>query len=182
MTTSESIDREPSNDPDLRVDTKSDAGERAIATPVVPRLAPATAESSDDAIDDLPAATRSTPPSLSPRLSLVTPSTARDQQELSAQMDRLSLEQALLDVEVANARVLDLTARLVEATQRISVLGADLDAMRSETEQVKVVAEVEVAAVRTEMASHQAHLDAQRSSTAYRWAAKVWNLRNAIRT
>jgi hypothetical protein len=117
-----------------------------------------------------------------PRLSLVTPSTLREQQELSAQIDRLSLEQALLDVEVANARVLDLTARLVEANQRIATLSGDIDVLRHEAVQVKVVAEVEVAAVRDEMVAQQAHLDAQRSSTAFRWAAKVWNLRNAIKS
>jgi hypothetical protein len=117
-----------------------------------------------------------------PRLALVTPSSRRDQEELSAHIDRLSLEQALLDVEVANARVLDLTARLVEANQRIATISADLACLRNETEQVKVVAEVEVAAVRNEMVAQQAHLDAQRSSTAFRWAAKVWNLRNAIRS
>ncbi len=117
-----------------------------------------------------------------PRLALVTPTTSRDQQELSAQIDRLSLEQALLDVEVANARVLDLTARLVEANQRIATLSNDVDLLRQESAQVKVVAEVEVAAVRDEMLAQQAHLDAQRSSTAFRWAAKVWNLRNAIKS
>lgn len=37
-------------------------------------------------------------------------------------IDRLSLEQALLDVEVANARVIDLTARLTTATAELRVL------------------------------------------------------------
>jgi hypothetical protein len=46
-------------------------------------------------------------------------------------IDRLSLEQALLDVEVANARVIDLTERLTAATaelralrQQVSTVGA----------------------------------------------------------
>lgn len=34
---------------------------------------------------------------------------------VSDTIDRLSLEQALIDVEVANARVIDLTARLAES-------------------------------------------------------------------
>ena len=34
---------------------------------------------------------------------------------VSAELDRISLAQALLDVEVANSRVIDLTARLTEA-------------------------------------------------------------------
>lgn len=124
-----------------------------------------------------------------PRLALVTPLTVRDQAVLSAQMDRLSLEQALLDVEVANARVLDLTARLVESNQRISSLVGDVDGLRSRAERVKVEAEVEIASAKEELASQQAHLDAQqvhldaqKSSTAFRWASKVWNLRNALRS
>lgn len=37
-------------------------------------------------------------------------------------IDRLSLEQALLDVEVANARVIDLTERLTTATAELRSL------------------------------------------------------------
>jgi hypothetical protein len=37
-------------------------------------------------------------------------------------IDRLSLEQALLDVEVANARVIDLTERLTAATAELRSL------------------------------------------------------------
>lgn len=144
------------------------------------------ADDSDDDTDDDSADYRGQSPTadaaFSPRLSLVTPKSEADQQLISAQMDRLSLEQALLDVEVANARVLDLTARLVEANQRIGVLSADVDQLRNEAANVKVAAEVEVQAVHEEMAAHQAHLDAQRSSSAFRWASKVWNLRNALRS
>lgn len=97
-------------------------------------------------------------------------------------IDRLSLNQALLDVEIANARVLDLTARLVESNQRADGLRADLESVRSSATNVSVQANADVAAMRCEMAVHQAYLDEQRSSTAYRWAAKVWNLRNALRS
>lgn len=41
-------------------------------------------------------------------------------------VDRLSLEQALLDVEVANARVIDLTARLAEASAELQQLRAQV--------------------------------------------------------
>lgn len=41
---------------------------------------------------------------------------------ISDSIDRLSLEQALRDVEVANARVIDLTARLTTATTEITEL------------------------------------------------------------
>lgn len=37
-------------------------------------------------------------------------------------IDRLSLEQALIDVEVANARAIDLTARLTEAHTEVAAL------------------------------------------------------------
>ncbi len=46
-------------------------------------------------------------------------------------IDRLSLEQALLDVEVANARVIDLTERLTTAT-------AELRALRQQVSTVAV--------------------------------------------
>lgn len=120
-----------------------------------------------------------------PKLALVTPSVdaaaAGPEASLQQSLDRLSLTQALLDVEVANARVLDLTARLVEANRRADALRVDVDAARSEAAQVRAQADAEVAQVRAEMAAHQAYLDEQRSSNAYRWAAKVWNLRNALR-
>jgi hypothetical protein len=57
-------------------------------------------------------------------------------------LDRLSLRQALLDFEVANARVLDLTSRLVDAQQEVAELrrghteqaaaGADVDGLRAD--------------------------------------------------
>ena len=125
-----------------------------------------------------------------PKLALVTPSVdsvageavaVPSEQALQQSLDRLSLTQALLDVEVANARVLDLTARLVEANRRADALRVDVDASRAEAALVRAQADAEVAQVRAEMAAHQAYLDEQRSSGAYRWAAKVWNLRNALR-
>lgn len=47
--------------------------------------------------------------------------------ELSHELDRLSLTQALVDFEVANARVTDLTQRLVDAANEIAALRAELD-------------------------------------------------------
>jgi hypothetical protein len=41
---------------------------------------------------------------------------------ITESIDRLSLEQALLDVEVANARVIDLTERLTAATAELRFL------------------------------------------------------------
>ena len=47
--------------------------------------------------------------------------------DLSHELDRLSLTQALLDFEVANARVTDLTQRLIEASNEIAALRSELD-------------------------------------------------------
>ena len=121
-----------------------------------------------------------------PKLALVAAAAAQAEAVAAADIveaiDRLSLSQALLDVEIANARVLDLTARLVESNQRADSLRADVESVRNSATGVRVQADADVADMRAEMAVHQAFLDEQRSSTAYRWAAKVWNLRNALRS
>jgi hypothetical protein len=138
-----------------------------------------------------PAETHHREPSASAgaRLSLVTASTPADQQRVAAAIDKLSLEQALLDVEVANARVIDLTARLVEANQRAAQLRSEADSLRAHIMSIEGADEVRRQAVEAGLAERQAeldakaaHLDAQKASTAYRWAAKVWNLRNALRS
>jgi hypothetical protein len=46
---------------------------------------------------------------------------------LREELDRLSLTQALLDFEVANARVTDLTQRLIEASNEIAAVRDELD-------------------------------------------------------
>jgi len=53
--------------------------------------------------------------------------------ELEREMDRLSLEQSLRDFEIANARVIDLTKRLLEANEQIWDLQRQVEAstMRS---------------------------------------------------
>ena len=51
---------------------------------------------------------------------------------IGRQIDALSLTQALLDFEMANARVLDLTARLVEANARVIKLQTANDALHAE--------------------------------------------------
>ena len=47
--------------------------------------------------------------------------------DVGRELDRLSLTQALLDFEVANARVTDLTQRLIEASNEIAALREELD-------------------------------------------------------
>jgi hypothetical protein len=51
-------------------------------------------------------------------------------------LDRLSLEQALIDVEVANARVIDLTERLTESSAEIQRLRARLGHFRTITSSI----------------------------------------------
>ena len=82
---------------------------------------------------------------------------------LQQQMDGLSLEQALLDFEVANARVLELTRRLVDSTSTISDLSTRLQELQ-----------IEYARLRVEH-------EQMRSSHAFRIAERIWALRNATR-
>ncbi len=58
----------------------------------------------------------------------VTPEPVHGDTQLEREMDRLSLEQAVRDFEIANARVVDLTQRLITANQRIVELQAMNDA------------------------------------------------------
>ena len=54
---------------------------------------------------------------------------------LEETLDRISLRQALVDFEVANARVIDLTARLLEAQQELAqrrVHRSELEALQAE--------------------------------------------------
>jgi chromosome segregation ATPase len=56
--------------------------------------------------------------------------------DLKVEIDALSLNQALVDFELANARVLDLTARLVEANERVRRFGREADAARGSVQAV----------------------------------------------
>ena len=71
--------------------------------------------------------------------------------DVTAEMNALSLEQALLDTELANARVIDLTRRLLEAHAEVDRLRGQLDAVeRGELERLK--------AERDELAAFKARL------------------------
>jgi hypothetical protein len=82
---------------------------------------------------------------------------------LEEDLDRLSLTQALVDAEMATARVVDLTERLVDARQQIVNLRGELEHLRIEYTQYRVEQE------------------RAQSSAAYRLAAKIWAVRNALR-
>ena len=75
--------------------------------------------------------------------------------DITAAMDALSLEQALLDTELANARVIDHTRRLQEAHAEAERLRLQLDGLeRGELERVK--------AERDELAAYKARLTGSR--------------------
>lgn len=97
-----------------------------------------------------------------------TPSSEAD--DLRRQMDALSLTQALLDFEMANARVLDLTARLVEANSRVLGLQSEVDAARHTADDV-----------RASLAAREAELVALRSSRSYKLAERIQMLLRAVR-
>ena len=81
---------------------------------------------------------------------------------LERELDRLSLNQALLDVEVANARVVDLTQRLIGAGQELVAVRRELEALRREHEQLRSMHEQ------------------MRRSKAFKLANRIWSIRNAL--
>ena len=86
-----------------------------------------------------------------------------DDTSLTEDLDRLSLEQALLDFEVANARVLDLTTRLIEQASVNASLRTEMENLRLQYAEL-----------------HAVH-ERMMSSAAFRFADKVWTIRNALR-
>jgi hypothetical protein len=78
-------------------------------------------------------------------------------------IDRLSLEQALLDFDVANARVLDLTHRLVE-------LGVVNRSLHTQLEQLRL-----------EYAELRSEYERTMASGPFRIAERIWMIRNALR-
>ena len=115
------------------------------------------------------------PPSLDPSVDGLT---------LAQQIDQLSLTQALLDFEVANARVLDLTARVVDAGNASIRMQAEADAARAETAEFRVAHastrhELEMAALRA--AAAEARVREIESSRSYRAARMLARVRRLLR-
>jgi PhoPQ-activated pathogenicity-related protein len=84
------------------------------------------------------------------------------QEALEKELDRLSLIQALVDTEMATARVIDLTERLVDAREQVVDLRSELEHQR------------------IEYAQYRAEQEQAKSSAAYRLASRIWAIRNAI--
>ena len=82
--------------------------------------------------------------------------------DLERELDRLSLTQALRDFEVANARVIDLTQRLIAATTDLVALRQELDALRESHEQLRT-----------------AHEQVRRSR-AFKLASRIGRIRSAL--
>jgi hypothetical protein len=86
-----------------------------------------------------------------------------DRQELAKQLDDISLEQALVDVEIATARVSDLTTRLLSARKDL------------------IAAQEEAAYLRLEVKDLEAQLDAMYRSRSYALAQKIARVRDLLR-
>ena len=87
----------------------------------------------------------------------------RAQSQLADEMDELSLRQALVDFEVANARTRDLTQRLVALVDDNHRLERELAELRDELERERDL------------------IAQQRNSQAYKLASRIWNLINALK-
>jgi hypothetical protein len=83
--------------------------------------------------------------------------------EILGEIDRLSLEQALRDFEIANARVIDLTRRLIEVTDERNAL-AD-----------------EVARLRIETRASRTQIDSIAASRSYKLAVRLVDIRRLLR-
>jgi hypothetical protein len=121
-------------------------------------------ESQDSEVADIPVdgPTPSAAPARGRSKSAPEDGNGRRVSELRGELDRLSLEQSLIDFDVANARVVDLTQRLIDAAQEVARLRAELDALR------------------VAQAGLQSELAATRSTKAFRIAEKIWELRRAL--
>ena len=83
--------------------------------------------------------------------------------DLEREIDRLSLDQALRDFEIANSRVIDLTQRLIGAINRADVIQRELDVLRADHAVLQ--------------ADHHAVV----TSKAYRLAERIRVVRNLVR-
>ena len=95
---------------------------------------------------------------------------AMSAEELTRRLDRINLTQALLDFEIANARVLDLTSRVVDSNKRVLKQQAEADASR-----------LALDGARADIAELQRRIVEVEESTTYRAAQKLGSLRRLLR-
>ncbi len=91
-------------------------------------------------------------------------------EELTRRLDRLNLTQALLDFEIANARVLDLTSRVVDSNKRVLKLQAEADSARQALD-----------GARADIAELQRRIADVEDSTTYKAAQKLGSVRRLLR-
>jgi hypothetical protein len=82
---------------------------------------------------------------------------------LQAEIDRLSLTQALQDTEIATARVIDLTERLVEVRTQLTSARVDLEGLRFD------------------LAQYRASNERLLATRPYRWARRLSAVIHAVR-
>lgn len=100
-------------------------------------------------------------PMSGPRQALPTERASSD--EVQDKLDQISLEQALIDFELANERVVDLTKRLISANEGLAAARAEL---WERTEELHALQHVHTA---------------MQQSTAFRIATKIWTARNLLK-
>lgn len=86
------------------------------------------------------------------------------------EMDRLSLSSALADFEVANARTIELTQQLVDASQSYKAL-----------EQAGAEVSEELVQLRAEHEALKAQYEEVLATKAFRIAKAIWGIRKLIR-
>lgn len=82
--------------------------------------------------------------------------------EIEHELDRLSLAQALRDFDVANARVMDLTQRLIAAGDELKFLREEMEGLRRQHDELRTTHEQ------------------MRRSKAFKLASRIWAVRNAL--
>jgi hypothetical protein len=83
--------------------------------------------------------------------------------DVAKALDEISLEQALVDVEVANARAIDLTSRLLSSRREL------------------LAAKKEIADLREHVEELTAHIESITGSPGYVWATRLSKLRRTPR-
>lgn len=95
-------------------------------------------------------------------MSMIQPKPSIDAARPGSEIDRLSLDHALHDFEVANARVVDLTQRLIGAGRELATVKEELAVLRREHEEL--------------VATHEQ----MQRSRAFKLATRIRTIRNAL--
>lgn len=100
----------------------------------------------------------------------------RARPDTERELDRLSLDQALLDVDVANARAGDLTQRLITLTDQLRSALGDLAAVQAELEPLRSAHH----ALMEEHAELVSAHERMKGSHAFRLASRIWTVRRTL--